>query len=44
MWKYNFKNAEALLSLLGPCSKNETISIQAHEFNFLLNFCYVQNK
>ena len=25
--KHNFKNAEALLSLLGPCSKNEKLDI-----------------
>ena len=26
-WKHNFKNAEALLSLLGPCSKNEKLLV-----------------
>ena len=43
MWKHNFKNAEAFLSLLGLSSEDEKLLIfLAHES--LLNLYYVQNK
>ena len=43
MWKHNFKNAEAFLSLLGLSSEDEKLLIfLAHES--LLNLYYVQNR